>query len=214
MNYLNVLFDLDGTLTDPYLGITNSLKYALDKFDIVEKDESVFRLCIGPPLKTSFTEYFHLKTNDVKKAIEYYREYFSEKGMYENKIYDGMENVLQKLQSMNKNCIMATSKDGISANKIARHFNIEKYFKYIVGSNLDGALLEKDEVIKYILGNYQLRKDETVMVGDRKYDIAGAHKNGIDSIGVLYGYGGREELEKAAPAYLCETVEGLLGIIV
>jgi phosphoglycolate phosphatase len=198
MKYQNVLFDLDGTLTDPYLGITNSLKYALNKFDITVKDESVLRLCIGPPLKHSFAEYFHLNANDIGRAIEYYREYFFEKGMYENKLYDGIEGVLQKLQGMQKNCVMATSKDGISARKIAQHFNIDTYFAYIVGSNLDGTLLEKDE---------------TVMVGDRKYDIIGAHKNGIDSIGVLYGYGSREEFEKDAPTYLCETVEGLLEII-
>jgi phosphoglycolate phosphatase len=214
MKYQNVLFDLDGTLTDPYLGITNSIKYALDKFGIAVKDEKVLRLCIGPPLKHSFAEYFHLDAGDTEKAIGYYREYYSEKGMYENKLYAGIEGVLQKLQGMQKNCVMATSKDGISARKIAQHFNIDKYFAHIVGSNLDGTVLEKDEVIAYIFESYPLKKDGTLMVGDRKYDIIGAKKNGIDSIGVLYGYGSREEFEKDAPTYMCETVEGLLEIII
>ena len=213
MKYSNVLFDLDGTLTDPYLGITNSVKYSLNKFDIIEEDDSKLKLFIGPPLEKSFMEYYGFNKNDSRKAVEYYREYFSEKGIYENKLYDGIKIVLEELNKRNKNCVIATSKPETFANKIIRYFGIQNYFKEIVGSNLDGTLSEKEDIIKYIIEKYKLQRNETVMVGDRKYDIIGANKNGIDSIGVLYGYGTEEEPEKENPRYICNNVMEILKMI-
>ena len=213
MKYSNVLCDLDGTLTDPYLGITNSVKYSLNKFDIIEEDDSKLKLFIGPPLEKSFMEYYDFNKNDSRKAVEYYREYFSEKGIYENKLYDGIKIVLEELNKRNKNCVIATSKPETFANKIIRYFGIQNYFKEIVGSNLDGTLSEKENIIKYIIEKYKLQRNETVMVGDRKYDIIGANKNGIDSIGVLYGYGSKEELEKENPKYICNNVMEILKMI-
>jgi phosphoglycolate phosphatase len=213
MKYINVLFDLDGTLTDPYLGITNSVKYSLNKFDIIEEDDSKLKLFIGPPLEKSFMEYYGFNKNDSRKAVEYYRGYFSEKGVYENKLYDGIKIVLEELNKRNKNCVIATSKPETFANKIIRYFDIQNYFKEIVGSNLDGTLSEKEDIIKYIIEKYKLQRNETVMVGDRKYDIIGANKNGIDSIGVLYGYGTKEELEKENPRYICNNVMEILKMI-
>ncbi|MDR1178840.1 MAG: HAD-IA family hydrolase, partial [Spirochaetaceae bacterium] len=133
--------------------------------------------------------------------------------IYENKLYDEIDTILQELNNRNKKCIIATSKPETFAKIITQYFNIKKYFKYIVGSNLDGTLSEKEDIIKYIIEKYKLTKKETIMVGDRKYDIIGAKKNGIDSIGVLYGYGTQEELEKADPKYLCKNVMDILKII-
>jgi phosphoglycolate phosphatase len=213
MKYINVLFDLDGTLTDPYLGITNAVKYSLEKFGIVEKNDNRLKLFIGPPLENSFAEHYSFNKNDSKTAVKYYREYFSEKGIYENKLYEGIETILRELNKRNKNCIIATSKPEIFANEILRYFNIQNYFKYIVGSNLDGTLSEKEDIIKHIIQNYRLNKNDTIMVGDRKYDLIGARKNGIDCIGVLYGYGTLEELEREHPKYLCNDILEILKII-
>ncbi|MDR1268049.1 MAG: HAD family hydrolase [Planctomycetaceae bacterium] len=213
MNYINVLFDLDGTLTDPCEGITNSVKYSLEKFGIAEKDNGKLKLFIGPPLEKSFMEYYGFDKNTAQKAVKYYREYFSEKGIYENLLYEGIENVLKELNAQSKNCIIATSKPEIFAIKIVRYFQIEKYFKYIVGSNIEGTFIEKEDIIKSVLEKYKLKNDVTIMVGDRKYDIIGANKNRINSIGVLYGYGTREELEKEKPTYLCNRVNELLQLL-
>ena len=120
---------------------------------------------------------------------------------------------MEELNRRRKNCIIATSKPETFANKIAQHFNIENYFKNVVGSNLDGTLSEKEDIIKHIIEKYKLQKNETVMVGDRKYDIIGANRNGIDGIGVLYGYGTKEELEKENPKYICNNVMEILKII-
>jgi phosphoglycolate phosphatase len=214
IKYSNVLFDLDGTLTDPYLGITNSIKYSLNKFNIIEENHNKLKLFIGPPLKKSFMEHYNFTENKAERAVEYYREYFSKKGIFENKLYDGVNDVLMELNNRNKNCIIATSKPEVFANKILQYFRIKDYFKYVTGSNLDGTLSEKEEIIKYIIEKCNLNNEETIMVGDRKYDIIGAHKNGINTIGVLYGYGTKDELEKENPKYLCNNVMEILEIIV
>jgi phosphoglycolate phosphatase len=213
MNYINILFDLDGTLTAPYLGITNSVKYSLGKLGITEEDNNKLKLFIGPPLEKSFMEYYSFDKKTVKKAIGYYREYFSEKGIYENTLYEGIENILTELNNKNKNCILATSKPEIFAGKILEYFHISTYFKYIVGSDMEGTFVEKEDIIKHIIEKYKLDKKETIMIGDRKYDIIGANKNGIDSIGVLYGYGSKEELENEKPKYLCTGTMDILKII-
>ncbi|MDR0704093.1 MAG: HAD hydrolase-like protein [Planctomycetaceae bacterium] len=213
MKYHNVLFDLDGTLTDPYWGITNSIKYALQKFDITEQNDSQLKLFIGPPLEQSFMEYYNFNKNEAKKAIEFYREYYSVKGIYENKLYHGIDAVLETLNNNKTNCIVATSKLEKYAVKVLRHFKIDLYFNHVTGSNLDGTLVEKGEIINDIIEKYQLEKEKTIMVGDRKYDIIGAKNNGIDSIGVLYGYGTQEELEEAKPTYLCNRIDKLLKLL-
>jgi phosphoglycolate phosphatase len=214
MEYSNVLFDLDGTLTDPYLGIINSVKYALDKFNIIEVNDNKLKLFIGPPLEKSFMGYYKFNKNDTIKAIEYYREYYSEKGIYENKLYQGIDIVLQELNNKNINCIVATSKLEKYAIKVLQYFNIKKYFRYVVGSNLEGTLSVKEDIIKHIIEKYKLEKKKTIMVGDRKYDIDGANKNGIASIGVLYGYGTKEEIERAKPTYICNGIDDMMEIII
>ena len=213
MAYRNILFDLDGTLTDPYLGITNSVKYALKKFNIFEEDENKLKQFIGPPLNQSFIEFYQFDKNKAQIAADYYREYYSEKGLRENELYENVENLLQSIKRKNKICILATSKSKKFALEVLKYFEIENYFDEIVGSNLDGTLSEKEEIIKYIIENNKLDKAETIMTGDRKYDIIGANKNGIDSIAVLYAYGTKEELEESKPTYLCKSVMGILEIM-
>ncbi|MDR0522752.1 MAG: HAD hydrolase-like protein [Planctomycetaceae bacterium] len=211
--YKNILFDLDGTLTDPYAGIANSVKYALGKFNISENDETRLKLFIGPPLEQSFAEFYQFSSVQSKAAVKYYREYFTKNGIYENKLYPGIENVLKSVTENNQTAVLATSKPQIFAADILRYFGIAKYFEDIIGSNLDGTLSEKEEIIKYAIEKNHLNKEESVMIGDRKYDITGAHKNNIHSIAVLYGYGSHEELEKAKPTYFCQNVSGILKII-
>jgi phosphoglycolate phosphatase len=214
MQYTSLLFDLDGVVTDPYEGIAHSIQYALGKFAITENDTATLKAFIGPPLEKSFREYYTFGVQDAKRAVAYYREYFAEKGIYENEVYPGMVAVLEELNNRNKICILATSKPDIFAKKILRHFNLDSYFAHIVGSNLDGTLSEKEDIIKHCIEMYHLHQKTTVMTGDRKYDIAGAHKNGIDAVGVLYGYGSREELEQESPEYIIARVMDLPGIIV
>jgi len=212
MNYRNVLFDLDGTLTDPFLGITNSWKHALQKLKI-EIDPNILRTFIGPPLEKTFMEYFNFDKENTEIGKKYYREYFSEIGIYENKLYEGIENLLKELNERDKTCILATSKPIIFAEKIIKYFNIDKYFKYTVGGNLEGTFNEKEDIIKFIIEKYNLDKLETIMIGDRKYDIIGAKMNGIKSIGVTYGYGSIEELQNENPEYIIDNVEKILEIV-
>jgi phosphoglycolate phosphatase len=213
MEYVHILFDLDGTLTDPYEGITNSIKYALGKFGVYEQDAGKFRLCIGPPLEKLFREYYFSNVDTAKKAVEYYREYFSEKGIYENILYDGTEAVLRELNKRNKKCFLATSKPEVFARRILRHFHIDKYFMDITGSNLEGTFAEKTDIIEYVIRHGNLNKEQTIMVGDTRHDIRGARENAIASIAAAYGYGTREELENENPTYICAAIADILRII-
>ena len=213
MKYGSILFDLDGTLTDPYPGIKNSIKYSLRKFNIIEEDDNKLKLFVGPPLEKLFMEYYSFDKSTAQKAVGYYREYFSEKGMYENTLYAGIEDVLKELNGKNIECMVATSKPEIFAQKILAYFRMDIYFKHIVGSDMAGTFVEKEDIIRGIIEKYGLNIRETVMIGDRKYDITGANKNGIDSIAVLYGYGSREELEGESPKYLARSVMELLKIL-
>jgi phosphoglycolate phosphatase len=213
MKYGRILFDLDGTLTDPYPGIKNSIKYSLEKFGISEENDDKLKLFVGPPLEKSFMEFYCFDKERAQEAVKYYREYFSEKGIYENTMYDGIENILYELNRNNAECILATSKPLVFARKILKHFRINSYFKYVMGSGLDGTFTEKEDIIRRIIQKRGINKQDAVMVGDRKYDITGANKNGIDGIAVLYGYGSKEELEKEAPKYLCGSVTDLSRIL-
>ncbi|MFT8313485.1 MAG: HAD family hydrolase [Clostridium sp.] len=214
-NYNTILFDLDGTLTDPKLGITKSIQYSLKHFGIFENNLDDLKKFIGPPLRDSFKEYYNFSDNDANSAVEKYREYFSDKGIFENKLYTGIVELLNKLYSEEKNLIIATSKPTVFAKRILKHFHIDEYFKFIAGSNLDGTQSKKSEVISYALnqGNY-CDKNKIIMVGDRKYDIAGAKETKINSIGVLYGYGSYEELKKERPEYIAKNIDELSKILV
>ncbi|MDD3947016.1 MAG: HAD family hydrolase [Clostridia bacterium] len=213
-NYGTVLFDLDGTLTDPKEGITKSVAYALSHFGIEVPD--LDRLCkfIGPPLDFSFREYYGLEAEDVKVAIDKYREIFSEVGIFQNKPYQGMNELLAKLCERNKTLLVATSKPTVYAERILEKYGMIPYFTAVIGSELNGGRSDKAEVIATALQqNGLFSTDDCIMVGDREYDILGAAANGIDSVGVLYGYGTYEELKKAGATYLVADLNQLSSIL-
>jgi phosphoglycolate phosphatase len=214
MQYEYILFDLDGTLTDPALGITNSVMHALKKYNIQVRDRSELYKFIGPPLTESFEKYCGFSQSEAVKAVEYYREYYKDTGIYENKVYEGIRELLELLKSKGKTLVLATSKPEIFAKQILEHFELAKYFSFISGSCLDGTRVKKDEVIQYALENCNIAdKSSVVMVGDREHDVLGAKKCGVQCIGVLFGYGGKEELEAAGADYLAASVEEIGKIV-
>lgn len=209
-NYNYILFDLDGTITDPKVGITKSIDYALKSFGI--ETENLDSLCkyIGPPLKYAFGDGYGFDEEKVNLAISKYREYFCVTGLYENIVYTGIEEVLKNLHDKGKKLMIATSKTTKFAKIILEHFNLIQYFDFVAGSEMDGTRSEKWEVIRYIMEeNHISNISEIIMIGDRKYDIIGAKIAGIDSVGVLYGYGDRNELIDAGADYIIEKVEDI-----
>ncbi len=212
--YELVLFDLDGTLTDSCEGVTNSVEYALNKFGITVKDKTELQKFIGPPLIVSFMEFYNFSEEQAEQAIAFYREYYTEKGIMENEVYAGIEDVLASLVKAGKRLCVATSKPEPFAKQILEYFNLSKYFEYIAGATLDEKRTQKEEVIEYALEQCKLTdRTKAIMVGDRKYDILGASKCSLDSIGVLFGYGSRKELEAAGANYIAETVHDILKFI-
>lgn len=204
-----ILFDLDGTITDPFEGITKSFSYALSKFGINESLESLKKV-IGPPLTYSFREYFNFNEEDTAQAILYYRERFSTKGIYENILYDGIKELFEKLVASGKKLVLATSKPIEFSEIIMEHFGLTQYFSFMAGSSLKGERDTKAEVIAYALESLDIKdKSQAVMVGDRMHDIVGAKENGIECIAVLYGYGSREEFEEYGADYICDSIESL-----
>lgn len=212
--YKYILFDLDGTLTDPAEGITNSVAYALDKFGITVEDKTQLNVFIGPPLVETFMSFAGLTEEDANRAVTYYREYFKPKGIFQNKMYSGVPELLQKLKADGKSVILATSKPEVFAKDILAHFGIEQYFDFAAGASWDLSRNKKADVIAYALESCGItEKDKCLMVGDRKHDINGAQENQIDSLGVLFGYGSLEELQTAGATYIAQTVEDIIKFI-
>ena len=209
-----VLFDLDGTLTDPFEGITNSVAYSLKSYGIEVADKKELACFIGPPLYESFEKYYGFSKEEAIKAVEKYREYFSVTGLFENEVYPCAEELLREIKNSGLKVVLATSKPEVFAKRILDHFGLSGYFDEIVGSLLSGERVKKGDVIKEAL--YRLRapeKKSLVMVGDRHHDVIGAKENGIISIGVLYGYGSKEELTDAGADYIAENIEELKDIL-
>ncbi len=214
VGYEYIFFDLDGTLTDPGMGITNSVMYALKKFGIEETDRTKLYKFIGPPLLESFSVYYGFSEEDCWKALEYYREYFRTQGLYENEVYEGVKELLDTLVGMKKRIVLATSKPEEFAKEILRHFGLDTYFDFVAGATMDESRNKKDDVIEYALESLHITDTSSVlMIGDRKHDVLGAKKFDIDSIGVLYGYGDYEELTTAGATYIAEKVEDIVKVI-
>lgn len=209
-----VLFDLDGTLSDSKPGIEAGIKYALSKYDIKIENDEQMRKYLGPPIRDSFREFNGFDEETCEQAVAYYREYYSEKGLFENNLYPGMKDLLSSLKAAGKILLTATSKPQEYTDRIVDYFGIRQYFDFIAGSNMDGTRNRKAEVIRYSLDSAGITDfSKTVMVGDRKYDILGAKEIGIDSIGVLYGYGNREEFEEAGATFIVENVADIAKFI-
>ena len=204
-----VLFDLDGTLTDPAEGITNSIVYALNKFGISVRYKRDLYKFIGPPLYDSFVKYYGFSHENANLAITYYREYFAPKGLYENTVYKGIEDMLVFLADKGVKLIVATSKPERYAREILAHFALDRYFDDIVGATMDEKRNTKDAVIAYAIEKCKIDPKKAIMVGDRLHDVLGAKENGIRSVGVLYGFGSYDELSNAGADMIVGDVEQL-----
>lgn len=212
--YKYILFDLDGTITDSAPGITNSVKYALKK--LVAPIPPYETLCkfIGPPLLDGFRDICGFDTEKAQAAVKLYREYYETTGLFENAVYDGIPELLRAFKENEKTVILATSKPEKFARLILDHFDLMQYFNYAAGASMDETRNKKDAVIAYALKECNITdKSLAVMVGDRHHDIFGAKKNGISSVGVLYGFGNREELTAAGADYIAENIDELYKIL-
>ena len=204
----NVIFDLDGTLTDPGEGITRCLQYALDELGIECPAPAELHVHIGPPVRNALS--IIMKTKDaslVEEALRIYRVRFSETGIYENEVYGGVPEMLSALRASSRRLYVATAKPLVFTERILRHFRLTNYFDGIYGSELNGHLDNKVELIRHLLRSAELWPGETLMAGDRMYDIFGAKENACMSLGVTYGYGSEEELRSAGADLLCDSPE-------
>ena len=205
-----LLFDVDGTLTDPMVGITKSVQYALRSYGIEVEDLNQLCCFIGPPLKDSFMEYYGFDEDRAMEAIGRYREYFRETGIFENEVYPGIERLLGKLKAEGRSLMTASSKPEVFVRRILEHFHLDAYFDFIGGADLEETRVKKADVIRYVMEETGISDPEQViMIGDREHDILGAKEVGIESLGVLYGYGSREELTEAGADYIIDTVDNL-----
>ncbi|TCK98740.1 phosphoglycolate phosphatase [Natranaerovirga hydrolytica] len=210
MKYKTILFDLDGTVTDPKVGITKSVRYALEKNNMEVHSLEALEKFIGPPLKDSFMKYYDVDEATAMHLINDYREYFTDKGIFENKLYDGMIDLLKALKDKDYTVAIATSKPTVFARRIIGHFGLVNYFDEVIGSNLDGTRINKAEVITSVMEQLNITNtNQTIMIGDREYDIRGAHENKIDSIGVAYGYGTIDELRQSNPTIIVYSIREL-----
>ena len=207
-----IYFDLDGTLTDPKPGITRCIQYALQRLDhptIPTEDELTW--CIGPPLRSSFVKL--LGDHSADRAVTLYRERFSDIGLYENGVYDGIDEVLTALRASGHRLFVATSKAHVFAERIIDHFGLRKHFERVFGAELDGTRADKSHLLEYALKEVAVDPSKTLMIGDRSHDMVGAKNNGMKGIGVLYGYGSRAELIEAGAHHVCATPGAILGCI-
>lgn len=212
--YPTILFDLDGTLTDSGLGITKAVSYALRRWDIIEEDRARLDRFVGPPLDASFREFYGFSEEDSKKAVWVFREYYNDIGVYENEVYPGVRELLHSLRESGRTLAVATSKPEYLALRVLEHFGLRDYFDQVTGATPDEKRILKADVIRCALeGMGVTDKRDVVMVGDRKHDVEGARANGLDSIGILYGYGSREELEEAGATYIAPTAADILRCV-
>lgn len=199
-----LLFDLDGTLTDSTEGILKCLAYALERMGYeVPEDTNKF---LGPPLRQSLTEFLGMSMEQADEAVRIFRERYSVVGLFENRVYDGIPGMLERLKSGGKRIMVATSKAEIYAVRIFERFGLAQYFEIVGGAELDGSRDYKDEVIEYVLAKAGITDRSTVlMIGDRRQDVLGAHKTNIECMGILWGFGSMEELTQAGADYIART---------
>lgn len=208
-----LFFDLDGTLTDPALGITNSFIHAIKYFGLEVPSYETLCSFIGPPLPDTFKQQFGFSEEKAAEGVKKYREYFSEKGLLENSVYPGIPELLAQLKQQGKKLIVATSKPEEYSVRIIEHFGLAQYFENVCGSLMDESRSKKDEVIAYAIERNGISdKSKILMIGDRKHDILGAKKVGLKSCGVLFGYGSLEELQTAGADFIAQNIQELKEI--
>ena len=214
MKYKTIFFDLDGTITDSAPGIMNSIKYALEKNHLPMLSEEQLRSFIGPPLRGQFCKVCGLADEESARMVEDYREYYRDKGIFENNVYDGVIEMLEKLRKKGFRLAIATSKPEKYAKIIIDHFHLTKYFACVAGMEMDGGRGTKAQVITYALEKNDITdKSKVLMIGDREHDVVGAHENGLDCLGILYGFGSRKEFEEAGANYIRGNVEDILQFV-
>ncbi len=211
--YKHILFDLDGTLSDPKEGIVKSVQFALSKFNLTEEDDNVLNAFIGPPLVSSFKDFYGFSDEQALLAVRYFREYFKEQGIYQNLLYEGVEAMLESLCRSRLTLYIATSKLEIFAVQIIGYFKLNSYFKDVTGCFADGSRVEKAEIIDYIIKKHQLNRIDCLMIGDRKHDIIGARENHIDCGAVLYGFGTKDEITKYQPDYIFGQIDDIAKLL-
>ena len=214
MKFSAILFDLDGTLTDPIVGITRSVQLALARFGIDVPDRETLAPYIGPPLLESFERLHGLNPAQARIAAGYYRDHFSTNGLFENEVYPGIAELLRDLQAGGATLVVATAKPTIYAEQIVTHFGLDRYIDLVVGSNLDHTRVAKTEVIAHVLLERRgIDRGTAVMVGDREHDIIGARHNGLTAVGVTYGYGTNEELRGAGATVVADSLHELAALL-
>ena len=210
MKYEYIFFDLDGTLTDSQDGILNSFRSIFKHFGIKEPEYEVLRTYIGPPLVLTVGQTLGFSGEKLQEAVKVFRSYYDNQGYMENRVYKGIPEALQRLKALGCKLSVATSKPEHTAIKIMEHFDIAKYFDHICGSLPDESRSKKTDVIEYAIKlNGISDRSKLLMVGDRKFDVEGAHQSGLKCAGVLFGYGSREEFEVAGADYIVENPEDL-----
>ena len=213
MSFENILFDLDGTIINSEVGVTSCVVYALKKFGIEETDRALLRKFLGPPLSDSFMRFYGFDAEKAEKAVAYYRERYVPVGVHENEVYEGVPELLSELRAAGKKLYIATSKPEHFAKGILAELSLDKYFDGVFGSTLDESRNTKDKVLAYAINEIGLDKSRSVMIGDRFHDVEGATVNGLPCVGVLYGFGDREELLGAGAITVAETPLELLKIL-
>ena len=214
MKFDYCIFDLDGTLTDSFEGIANSIAYALSHFGIQVGDRESLRPLVGPALRESFIEYYGFSRADAETALAKFREYYSDKGLFENRVYDGIPELLKKLCDSGAHVMTATAKVKCYTERILEHFGLRDMFEFIGAATMDGSLSKKSDIIKYVIDNAPITElSRAVMIGDRLHDVTGAQANRIHSIGVLYGYGDSAELNTADADFIADDVDSLSKIL-
>lgn len=202
-NYETILFDLDGTITDSAPGVMNSFHYALNRFGIEPRTHAELKRVVGPPLKYSFHTFYGVPEDKVPEILKIYQSYYEPRGMFENSVFPGMEELFRRLRAAGRRLVVASSKrqDGVDA--VMAHFKLDRYFDLMAGSDESAGRVEKADVIRYIIDTLHMTDpNAAILVGDRRYDVEGALPFGIATVGVLHGYGTEEELREAGAAYI------------
>ncbi|MDD7517963.1 HAD hydrolase-like protein [Ruminococcus flavefaciens] len=212
-NFDTLLFDLDGTLTDSTEGILKCLINAVEKMGFeVPEDTNKF---LGPPIRQSFAEFIGMNEEQIDEAVRIFRERYSTVGLFENRVYEGIPEMLERLKKAGKRLMVATSKPEVYAVRILERFGIAPYFEIVGGAELDGSRDYKHEVIEYVLAKADITdRSRVLMIGDRRQDVLGAHKTGLKCMGILWGYGSAEELDEAGADFIADTPKNTADMLI
>ena len=213
-NVRHILFDLDGVISNNSDGIIGGVIHAMESFSVEVPSKSELLRFIGPPLKDAFADFCGMSEEVAERAVACYREYYRERGIFENVMYDGVHDMLKAIKESGRKLYLATSKPEEFARRICAHFGIDGYFEYIGGATFDGKRGRKSDVIRYVMDKFDINPSEAVMIGDRHHDVLGAKACGIPCIGVLFGFGDKKELEDSGADIVVSTPQEIAEVII